>query len=149
MGKLRIWSLLFLALCLILVIVLRFGFLFMLLAMLPSIVAWFIDQTPKKQIFNTVFAANLAGTLSPMTPMVSSLLHLQDYDITPLMKDPAVWLVIYASAAAGWGLVFFCHSVARFIISLVYAYRAIALENKQELLIAEWGKEIVGTQKPQ
>lgn len=138
----NIWSIILIFICLVAIIVLRYAFVFMLLALLPAIVAFFIDSTPKKKVFNTVLAANLAGTLLPLSPVLSNILNITYGDVGPLINNPLVWLMVYSSAAAGWSLVFFCRYITRVLLSVSYAYRAQSLEKQQAKLIEEWGEDI-------
>jgi hypothetical protein len=121
------------------VVVLQKGALFILLAMLPAIMAYFIDNHPKKAMFKTILACNFASTLPSLVPMIKAGLAMKQLDVSAIMGNPSTWLFVYSGAAAGWCLVFLCRMVARFIMILSYEYNIIHLEWVQRRLTEEWG----------
>lgn len=129
----------------VLIIVLQFGFIFLLLALLPAIVAYFIDNHQGKPIFKTVLACNFTGTLPSLVPMFKSGLEFQYHDVTSTMMNPRVWLFVYGGAAAGWGLIYLCRFIAHFILIIVYEYKVLSLERFQKKLVEEWGQQVAGT----
>ena len=125
-----------------LIIMLQFGFIFLLLALLPSIAFYFVDGEPSRSTFRTIFAANLAATLPPLTPMFKSGLKFKHYEIGSVVGDPKVWLMIYGAAAIGWIIIYICRHVARAILAFQYEYRAASLERLQGRLVDEWGPQV-------
>lgn len=123
-------------------IILRKGAIFFLLALLPSLMAYFVDADAKKSRFKTVFACNLAATLPSIAPMAQAGLEFRHYDVMSLMSSAQTWLFVYGGAAAGWCLVFLCRIVARMFIVLTYEYKISALEQTQLKLLEEWGQEL-------
>src|SRR5262249_5749123 len=117
-------------------------FLFMILALLPSVVAWYSDRTESKGTFKTVLACNLAGTLPTLTPMFRASIDMQPFDVAGMGAEASVWPIIYSAGAVGWGLVFLCRFIARFIVILNYEYRIAAMERMQRKLVEEWGPQI-------
>lgn len=132
---------LLIALCVIGIITLHYGFLFILLAVLPSVIAWYMDHTPIKSVFKTVLACNIAGMLPPLAMMFSGN-DPNPHSMVALMEEPRVWLIIYSAAAGGWILVFLCRFVAQFLVMITFDHRANTLERKQEKLLVEWGDKI-------
>ncbi len=122
------------------VVVLQKGALFILLAMLPAVMSYFIDPAPKKPLFKTILACNFAATLPSLVPMVRAGLAMKQLDVSAIMSNPMTWLFVYSGAAAGWCLVFLCRMVARFIMTLSYEYNIIHLEWVQKRLVEEWGE---------
>ncbi len=55
-----------------LIVLLQFGFIFLLLALLPSLVALFIDRDAGKPTFKIVLACNFAATLPSLVPMLEA-----------------------------------------------------------------------------
>lgn len=127
---------------LIAIVLLQFGFIFILIALLPCMVAYFIDRDEYKSAFRVVLLCNVAALLPSLLPMLSSAIHMERYDVMKLVTDPIVWLVIYAGAAMGWCLIFLCRFIARFIIILYFDYQIGALERFQNKLLVEWGDRI-------
>lgn len=125
--------------CVLGILLLRSGFIFLLLAMLPAVMAYYMDHTEDKSMFKTVLACNFAATLPTLMPMLQSSKH---YDIGNVMSTPMVWLFVYGGAAAGWCLIFLCRLVSRLFIVLIYEYKIAALERVQKKLVDEWGIQI-------
>lgn len=125
-----------------LVVLLQFGFIFLLLALLPSVVAFYIDHDAGKPTFKTVFACNLAATLPSLAPMLDAGIKFRHYDTSLTLSNPSTWLIVYSGAAAGWCLIYLCRYVARFTVMLLYEYNISMLEGQQKRLIEEWGQQI-------
>lgn len=126
----------------VLIVLLQFGFLFLLMGLLPTVVAYFIDHDKGKPLFKTVGACNLAAMLPTLLPMLQAGIRFKHYDHASLISNPNVWLVVYCGAAAGWCIIYLSRFVARFIVTLVYEYSVNSLEHQQKYLLEEWGQEI-------
>lgn len=124
------------------VFMLHIGYIFILLAMIPSFAAYYVDKGSSKSLFKTVAACNFSATIPAMAPMLSASIHNAPYEITKTIADPFVWLFIYISAAAAWGLSFLCKIVARYVVVLVFEYRIALLERAQKKLLEEWGTQL-------
>ena len=124
------------------VVLLNVGTLFLQLALMPSIVAYFADPDQRKNAFKIVFSGNISAALPTLLPMVKAMINMRKFDITSAMQDPLVWMFIYLGAAAGWALIYLCKYVARFVVAMSFEYNIHSLENVQQMLIEEWGKEI-------
>jgi hypothetical protein len=125
-----------------LIVILQFGFVFLLMALLPAIMAYFVDHYPGKPVFKTVLAANFTGTLPSLLPMLSAGLQFKYNDISATLTNPRVWLVVYGAAAAGWCLIYLCRLIARFLLIIAYEYRIVSLERFQKKLVEEWGQQV-------
>ena len=126
----------------LMIFVLKLGVIYVILAMLPTCVAYFIDNTTGKQAARVVGACNLAATLPTLLPMLMNGMRLERIDVTPLMGNYKNWLIIYAAAAGGWCIVFFCRFIARFFVVVYLDYKVAALERFQQKLLAEWGDSL-------
>jgi hypothetical protein len=126
----------------ILIVVLQLGFIFLLIALLPSIAAYFVDDDAELSTFRTIFACNLAATLPALTPVFVSGLKLKHYDIGSIISNPNVWLFIYSGAAIGWCMIYFSSHVARVFLEIQYKFRVSALERAQTRLLEEWGDQV-------
>jgi hypothetical protein len=124
------------------IVLLQSGFIFLLIALLPAMVAYFIDRDEHKSAFRVILLCNVAALLPSLFPMLASAMRMERYDVMKLMTDPTVWLIIYAGATMGWGLIFLCRLIARFIIMLYFDYQIGALERFQKKLLIEWGDRI-------
>ena len=127
---------------LLLIGILQLGFIFLLIALLPSIAAYFVDEDSDLATFRTIFACNLAATLPTLTPIFASGLKLKHYDISSIIGNPNVWLFIYGGAAIGWCMIHFSSQVAYVFLEIQYKFRAASLEKAQTRLLEEWGDSI-------
>lgn len=134
--------------CLILIVVLQLGFIFLLIALLPSIAAYFVDEDSELSTFRTVFACNLAATLPALAPIFASGLKLKHYDIGSIISNPNVWLFIYSGAGIGWCMIYFGSHVARIFLEIQYKFRVSSLERAQTRLLEEWGDQVRQLSEP-
>lgn len=124
------------------VVLLKMGFIFVLLALLPSVAAYYIDNDPRVPIFKTVLACNCASLLPVIYPMLKAAMAFERFNSFAVMTDPFNWLVAYGGAALGWCLIFLCRFVAHFMVVLAYDYQIRSLEQNQKQLLKEWGDDI-------
>lgn len=127
------------------IVLLQSGFLFLLLALMPSIMAYIVDTDRKKLAFKVVFSGNISAALPTLLPMIKAAIHMHKFDISGAIMDPMVWLFIYMGAGAGWALIYLCKFISRFVVTMTFEYNIKSLENVQQMLVQEWGDEI--TQK--
>lgn len=125
--------------CIMLVIMLQFGFIFLVVALLPSIAAYFVDDSHDRSAFRTIFACNLAATLPTLTPMFISGLKFKHFEIGETVSDPKVWLFVYSGAAIGWGMIYFGRGIGRVVLTLKHKLQLTMLERSQAKLLEEWG----------
>lgn len=135
-GKLRI-ALLYIA-CLVLAVIFKGSFIFLLIGMLPSIVAYIADTTKEKEIYRCVLACNIAGIL----PYTWDVFSVSSDDSLRVISDPNMWFGIYAFAGVGWLLVWLMPYLAELVTEFSYNSRVAKLEAMQKQLVAEWGPEI-------
>lgn len=124
------------------VILLQIGFIFIMLAMIPTLIAYFMDNNPGMPMFKTVLACNLAAILPVIEPMLKAAFNMENFDAVSLMSNPMNWIMVYGGATLGWALVFLCRIIASFVMTIVYEYRVAALERTQKKLVEEWGQNI-------
>ncbi len=128
--------------CILLIALLQLGFIFLILALLPSITAYFIDDDYDLTTFRTIFACNLAATIPTLTPMFISGLKLKHYEIGSIIGNPNVWIFIYGGAVIGWVMIHFSSQVARVILDIQYKLRSTSLEKTQLKILDEWGDNV-------
>jgi hypothetical protein len=128
--------------CILLIGMLQMGFVFLMIALLPAMAAYYVDTTRGRIMFRTVFACNLAAAIPTIKPVFVSGLKFKNFDITATMADPKVWLFIYTGAAAGWAMVYTFRFVAKLALEIQYEFRADSLERMQKRLVEEWGPDV-------
>jgi hypothetical protein len=115
----------------------------LLVGMIPSIVAYIIDHTPRRTLTLTVGPLNLAGT----APYCLQLWFGVD-TVSALAQDLSnvwVWLVMYSAAAVGWLLHLGMPLIVRFLLESGIDRRKARLVQIQTNLRAEWGDDVEGT----
>ncbi len=122
------------------IVTLHLTFLFAIVGMLPAFVAYFIDKGDNRGVFHSVFACNLSGTLAVIVPLIA-----RGNDVAILnsfMADGTNWLIMYASAAFGWVLVYGCPHVGQLFIDFVHGKKLLKLNTLNKKLEGEWGDTI-------
>ena len=108
-----------------------------LLGMIPTAVAFFVDRNPHKTAAIGVAGLNFAG----VAPFVAVLWHQQNtlYHSIAILSDVYSWLAMYGAAALGWLLYLALPPIATTILSIFSAQRIASLEAQQAKLRDEWG----------
>lgn len=115
----------------------------LLVGMLPTVVAIFVDRTRQKNKAVTVGAMNLAGC----TPFLLELWS-QGHNVgksIDIITDPMAIVVMYAAAAVGYIIDWAMTGLVAGILYDRGQKRAVAIKKKQEELVERWGKEVTGT----
>lgn len=120
---------------------LRTGFLFVIIGLLPSIVAYFMDVTSNRHNFKTVFACNLTGMLPYLGTMLQNGPASQAV-LQSVMGDMNAWLIIYGAAMMGMLLVKICPQIAQFLIVGIAHTQIGHIEHVQKKIENEWGEEV-------
>jgi cell division protein FtsW (lipid II flippase) len=132
--------LVFITLISVMLVVLKMGVIFCILALLPAIVAHYVDQTPTRYIFHTVLSCNLAAVLPFLGQILSS--SSSDAEVLAVMSRGINWLIIYSAAGFGWILVFSAPAAAKSFINLLHKRQINKLDQTQRRILAQWGKEV-------
>ncbi len=113
-----------------------------LIGLMPTFVAFFVDRSKRKTKAITVGAMNVAG----LTPFLIELWmtdHSMDKALT-IIFDPMAIIVIYSAAGVGyiidWAVTL---TVANFMYQRGVS-RKKSIEERQKELIERWGKEVSG-----
>lgn len=120
--------------------VLRTGFVFLIIALLPSIVAYFTDVTSERYNFKSIFFCNLAGVLPHLTRMIGS--GTSNAVMQQIMGSAQNWLVIYSAALVGWLLVEICPVASQIFMQWLHQSQISRLRRLQHKIESEWGPEI-------
>lgn len=138
MGKkYKIFLILF---CLVAMAFLRTGFVFIIVAMLPSIVAYYVDQSDNRYTFRSIFYCNSAGVL----PYLAQLIEYgpRSSNIQGVMDHPVTWLVVFGSAAGGFMLTVVTPVIAEMLVGSIHHTHVRGLQRAQKKIEKEWGNEI-------
>ena len=131
-----------------LVILLPAGLIFMPMAvllavgMIPTAVAYVVDRDPDKTAPMTVGALNFVGVVAYAIALWQTGHSMAA--LTRLLTDPFTWLVMYGSAALGWGLYYGIPPAVAGWITMRAESRIARRVAEQQELVAEWGREVTG-----
>ena len=128
----------------LLIFLLKQAYIFLLIAALPSIVAYVTDASRNRTSFYVVLSCNLAGIL----PYLATLVHQQNATqaVQAVLSQPLVWLVVYSAAGLGWLLNWTMPYVAQFGLELLNSNEVNACRQAQKRLVDDWGDGIRGTE---
>src|SRR5258706_15402432 len=74
--------------------------LLLVLGLLPTIVAWFVDRREEKYAAYCVGGFNLSGVMPYLFVLWASGNRMHDFYL--IAKNPFAWLVMLGAAALGW-----------------------------------------------
>lgn len=111
--------------------------------MLPTLVAAVIDKSPQKTLWLTIGSVNLAGTVPAWFALWDQGAHLTD--AITVLSNPAVLLVAFGAAAAGWVIHMNVTPLVAAMIIRRNESRVKDIEKRQRELIRKWGEDIAKT----
>lgn len=115
----------------------------LVIGMVPTIVAYFVDTSKERSLGPTVFYLNFAGVL----PVLLKLWKQQPNINTAieLLTDPFMLLMMLAPAGFGWILFSYVPIFVSALIRRHAEMRMQTLEDDKQKLIEQWGPEVAGT----
>ena len=118
----------------------RTGFLFIVVALLPTIIMHYVDRSRLRYKFKTIRACNVSGLLPFIAEMIkhgptSSVLER-------IMSDPLSWMIVYGASLFGLLLVRITPHIAHAFISQFHSSQANSLKDHQNNIEKEWGDEV-------
>jgi hypothetical protein len=125
----------------LLVVVLGFATMLVVLGMLPAFVASYVDTSPGRNAFRVILSCNFAGVFPFLMRLYDNGPPSSD-EVYDLIFTPYVWLVMYGSAAFGWGLVWFFPRASHYVLNRLQDTSIKALQDKQQAIVDEWGLEV-------
>jgi hypothetical protein len=120
--------------------ILRTGFVFFVIGMLPAIVAHYMDVSKYRYTFKSIFAANLSG----MMPFITKIIFTGPSStlLQETMGSLTTWITIYGAALIGWLLIKICPMIAQIMVSGVHQTQILRYDWLQKKLESEWGDEV-------
>ncbi|HEV2676647.1 MAG TPA: hypothetical protein VGV37_19130 [Aliidongia sp.] len=114
--------------------------LLMTLALVPTMVAWLIDDTPGQSLIRTVAPLNFASSL----PFAIKLWHENNSldQVFTFLSTGYTWVALYGAALFGWMLYYLAPAVITTVVQRrIERARETAIE-RQQALKDEWGDEV-------
>ena len=117
-----------------------YALIFIVIGMLPTLVAKMIDRSSGKYASKIVGAFNYMGLLPFMFKVwgARSASHL----VVDMVWDPATWFFTYSAAGLGWIVVIIAPKIALAAFATKTEMRINVLRDKQAALIEEWGEDV-------
>ena len=115
-------------------------FILLTVGLSPTIVAFFIDRSPRKYVTFCVGGMNIAGVFP-------SFLNLWNGDnslagVKAILTNPFEMTIIFSAAALGWLIYFAVPPVVKSLLTVFAHHRINVLREEQRNLIKDWGEGI-------
>lgn len=125
---------------LILIYFINFAALLVLLGLLPSFVAGYVDRSPDHAKAKVVTACNLAG----IVPFVADLLRqgITSSNVHSVLLSGYTWMVMLSAAGLGWALVWGFPKGAHAVLEYTHKNNIAAMRKRQQQIIDEWGQDV-------
>ncbi len=111
------------------------------LGLLPAIVAFIVDDNPRKYATKCVVASNFAGVWFFLLRLWTGEHSLAE--TMAILTDVYAWLLMYSAAALGWLCYLWFPSIAALFMEMTAERRIAGLKLKQKKLIEAWGEGVV------
>ncbi len=108
--------------------------------LIPGIVAYLIDRSPKKYATFCVGGMNLAG----ICPAALKLWN-GDNNVAQafaILTSPFELIIIFSAASFGWLIYFFVPPIVVALLTVIAQHRIAQLREEQKVLIKDWGDGI-------
>lgn len=111
------------------------------LGLLPAMVAFIVDDNPRKYVTKCVVATNFAGAWFVLLRLWTGEHSLAE--TMAILTDVYAWLLMYSAAALGWLCYLWFPSIAALFMEMTAERRIAGLKLKQKKLIEAWGEGVV------
>ncbi|MDH5748581.1 MAG: hypothetical protein OEY85_04645 [Rhodospirillales bacterium] len=108
--------------------------------MLPSIVAYIVDNSKEKYAALSVSSMNFCGVF-PALYNIWTGSHSFDGAISTL-SDPFTLMIMYSAAGFGWLFFMSIPTIVSTFLTVMAQHRISHLRGIQKHIIAEWGEEV-------
>ena len=125
---------------LVLVVLMEAGFLLVLFGVIPTIIAFYADTSDERLKVSTIACCNLSGVLPYALRLHAE--HNSWSRLTAMLSDPMIWLQMYGMAGLGYMLIRFCPMLYHTTLRAINRSIAFQVEQRQEVLVKEWGEGI-------
>jgi len=109
-------------------------------ALVPTMLAWLVDDTPGQSLIRTVAPLNLASVLPFAIKLWSE--HNSLDQVFTFMSGSATWIALYGAAAFGWLLYYLAPNVIITVMHRRIDRLRDAAIDKQKSLKDEWGDDV-------
>jgi hypothetical protein len=112
----------------------------LMFALVPTMLAWLVDNTPGQSLIRTVAPLNLASSL----PFAIKLWHEHNSldQVFAFMSGSTTWVALYGAAAFGWLLYYLAPAVITTVLERRIEKLRDAAAERQKALKDEWGDDV-------
>lgn len=128
---------------LILIYFLSFGAMLVLLGLLPTFVAMYVDASKDRSSVKIIGACNAAGIVPPVAKVLAS--GTSASNVQAVLLNAETWLFMLGGAGFGWALVWVFPRAAHAVLDFIQKANVAALEKKQQQIVDEWGGDVEST----
>ena len=109
-------------------------------ALVPTMLAWLVDNTSGQSLIRTVAPLNLASVL----PFAMKLWHEHNSldQVFAFMSGSTTWVALYGAAAFGWLLYYLAPAVITSVLERRIEKLRDAATERQKALKDEWGDDV-------
>ena len=109
-------------------------------ALVPTMLAWLVDNTSGQSLIRTVAPLNLASVL----PFAIKLWHEHNSldQVFAFMSGSTTWVALYGAAAFGWLLYYLAPAVITTVLERRIEKLRDAAVERQKALKDEWGDDV-------
>lgn len=127
-------------LALVMLIFMSYGGLLIVLGLMPSFVAFYVDKGRGRDSAKVVMTCNVTG----LCPFIIEMFQkgVKSSATQSLIFDPFVWLSILGFSAFGWVLVWAFPRTTTVIMDYIQTSHIKSLEKQQQDIIDEWGPDV-------
>lgn len=118
-----------------------YAFVFVILALMPTIVAFAIDRRNSKAASNTIGAFNMVGLMPYLVELMQSGIEASA-KAQLMLTNINVWFVVYGSASMGWILVWIVPQVTGSYFVYREDVKVKRYLKEQRELYEEWGAKV-------
>src|SRR3954468_4608124 len=115
--------------------------LLLVLGLLPTIVAWFVDRREEKYAAYCVGGFNLSGVMPYLFVLWAGGNTMHAFGV--IAKSPFSWAVMLGAAALGWLANYWAPQVAMRVRRIRDRNEVSRLRKRQEQILEEWGPEVM------
>lgn len=113
------------------------------IGLMPSFVAFFVDNTPKKSTAISVLAFNITFCIPFLTDLWQQGFKIGGFNAgLDIISDPVSIIVMYMGATVGYGLHWLTTSVMENFLKSKMELRRKSIVKKQQALVKLWGPEV-------
>ena len=120
-----------------LIVAIKHSFIYLMIGMMPSVIAYLIDPNPQKVRYRIIRNLNLAGLLPSLIGLI--LQGNTAPAVHSALSQTQNWMMMYGGAGLGFLMVWLAPAITHVYMDLSAAGHIRRMEGAKQSLIDEWG----------